>query len=158
MTETTVYSHLLGLGLASLNLAGGVLYGVYAGLRVEPGFSIPAAVIYIGFFLFSVAFAVVAIIGSALGFMYNDSVRRIGLTMLIVTNVILLFFFFANLIILVAGFIVAGSSLGNSALFIPAGLAPVVCVCQCGLLGYGWFYVCMICNSFELRQEKRLPA
>ena len=170
MSETTVYSHLLALGLislvlnsfllfplASLNFAGSVLYSIYASLQVQPAFSIPAAVIYIGFFLFSIAFSVVAIIGSVLGFMYNDKVRRIGLTMLIVTNVILLFFFVANFIILVAGFIVAGASPGNSILFIPASLAPVICVCQCVVLGYGTFYVGIICNSFEIRKVKKEP-
>ena len=171
MVETTVYSHLLALGLislvlnsfllfplASLNLAGAILYSVYASLNVQQSFTIPASVIYIGFFLFSVLFSVVTIIGSVLGFMYNDSVRRVGLTLLIITNVILLVFFISNFIILIVGFVVAGASASNAVLFIPASLAPIVCVCQCGLLGYGACYVSFILNSFELRKEKRLPA
>ena len=46
--------------------------------------------VYIGFFLFSVLLSVVTIIGSVLGFMYTDSVRRVGITLLIITDVILL--------------------------------------------------------------------
>ena len=114
--------------------------------------------VYIVFFLFRVLFSVVTIIGSVLGFMHNESVGRVGLTLLIITNVILLVFFISNFIILTVGFVVAGASASISVLFIPASLAPIVCVCQCGLLGYGACYVSFILNSFELRKGKRLPA
>ena len=105
--------------------------------------------VYIGFFLFRVLFSVVTIIGSVLGFIYKDSVRRVGLTLLIITNVFLLVFFISSFIILTVGFVVAGASASISVLFIPASLAPIVCVCQCGLLEYGACYVSFVLNSLS---------
>ena len=67
--------------------------------------------------------------------MYQDNVRKIGLKMLITTNTVLFVFIIANVVVLIAGFIVAGTV--NGLLYIPAAVAPFICLCQCGLFGYG---------------------
>ncbi|KAI6650265.1 hypothetical protein LOD99_5944 [Oopsacas minuta] len=169
MAETQVISHLLAFGiisimlnsfllmpLAGLNLTGAILYFVYSGLGQEVPFTLSAGAVYIAFFLFSVVFAVVTLIGSALGFMYQDHVRKIGLKMLIITNSVLFLFFGANFVVMIAGFIVGGVS--NALLYIPVAVAPGICLCQCGLFGYGSFYICMICKSFDWKRDDRKPA
>ena len=167
MTETTVVSHLFALGiismilnsfllfpLAGLNLAGAILYGIIIGL--ERVFIIIAIVIHIGFIFFSIGFAVVTLIGSALGFMYQDNVRKIGLKLLIATNTVLFVFLMANMAVLIAGIIVA--SRVSVLLYIPAAAALFICLCQCGLFGYGSFYIAVICNSFNWKSDDREPA
>ena len=169
MAETTVITHLFAFGmisiilnsfllfpLAGLNLTGAIIYGVYISITQEREFSITAIVIYIGFLFFSIVFAVVTLIGSALGFMYQDNVRKIGLKLLIATNTILFIFLIANMAVMIAGFIVASTV--NTALFIPAAMAPFICLCQCGLFGYGSFYIGMICISFDWKKDDRKPA
>ena len=170
MTETTVISHLFALGiismilnsfllfpLAGLNLTGAIIYGIYIGSTQERVFVIIAIIIYIGFLFFSIGFAVVTLIGSALGFMYQDNVRKIGLKLLIATNTVLFVFLIANMAVLIAGFIVAGT-VGNVSLYIPAAVAPFICLCQCGLFGYGSFYIGVICNTFDWKSDDRKPA
>ena len=53
---------------------------------------------------------------------------------------------------------VAGATASISVLFIPASLAPIVCVYQCGLLGYGACYVSFILNSFEVEEGEEIPC
>lgn len=169
MTETTVISNLFAFGiislvlnsfllfpLAGMNITGAIIYASYISATQEQTFSIIAIVIYIGFLFFSIGFAVVTLIGSTLGFMYQDHVRKIGLKMLIATNTILFIFLIANIAVMIAGFVVASAI--NTLLYIPAAVAPFICLCQCGLFGYGSFYIGMICNSFDWKRDDRKPA
>ena len=167
MTETILISHLFALGvislmlnsfllfpLAGLNITVAAIYASY--ISTDQSISIIAIITYTGFLLFSIVFAIVTLIGSVLGFMYQDHVRKIGLKMLIATNTILFIFLLANIVVMIAGFTIAG--LTNASLFLPAAIAPVICICQCGLFGYGSFYIGMICKSFDWKSDNRKPA
>ena len=147
MGDTTVVTHLFVLGIISI-LVNSVLLITIAALssavggtevilakykfihEFQPLFLSAVGLSFI-FILFYVAYAIVAIIGIILGFLYKDRMRKIGVKMLIVINAILIPIFLLNCIFFIAAFISESGSRYSSVFVISASLSVAVSVCQC---------------------------
>ena len=170
MGETTVVTHLFVLGITAIIINSGLLVFI-ACINVTVGYFDFLAAMYptqyqsfaIGFavfsfilFLFALAYAIVTIIGSILGFLYKDCMRKIGAIMLILINLILIPFFVVNCFFVIAAFkedsIVL---LYQHAIILSASLSAALCVFQCGLFVYSICHIIVICKSFRYINRNR---
>ena len=164
MGETTVVTHLLVLGIISL-IVNAILLLTIAGPSCVVGylyFAISVLPIFFAAFIFSfililfhAAYAVMTAIGIILGFLYKDRMRKIGVIILIIINLISIPFFVLNCIFFIAAFIFATARISDSFLIIPASLSVVLCVFQLGLFVYSICHVIVICMSFRNRIGNR---
>ena len=166
MGETTVATHLLVMGIISI-IINSVLLVFIACINVTVGVFEFLAAMYptqnqsfaIGFTFFSfilfefvVAYAIVTIIGSILGCLYKDRMRKIGAIMLIVINLILIPFFVVNCFFFIAAFIL---SRNNFPIIVSAGLSVALGVFQLGLFVYSICHIIVICKSFRYINRNR---
>ena len=109
------------------------------------------------YILFNMAYAVVTIIGIILGFFYKDCIRKIGVIILIIANLILIPLFLLNCIFFIAWYASNAQVLDNK--FIPlytrASIRIVLSVFQLGLFVYNICHIIVICNSFRNRIGNR---
>ena len=174
MGETTVATHLFVLGMIAIIINSGLLIFIacinvtvgffdiliaLAPVRVYPtqykSFAIGFTVFSFILFLFALAYAIVTIIGSILGFLYKDRMRKIGVIMLIVINVILIPFFVVNCFFFINAFILRNLSRYNTQIIISASLSAALCVFQCILFVYSIFHIIVICKSFRYVNRNR---
>ena len=166
MGETTVATHLFVLGIIAIIIHSGLLI-IIACINVTAGYYALFVAIYptqyrsfaIGFavfsfilFVFALAYAIVTLIGSILGFLYKDRMRKIGAIMLIVINLILIPFFVVNCFFFIAAFIL---SRNNFPIIVSAGLSAALPVFQFCLFVYSICHIIVICKSFRYINRNR---
>ena len=169
MGETTVVTHLFVLGIIYIIISS-ILLIITTGINATIGafdmmvslfqyqyvlVPVIVASFYIIFFLFHVAYSIVTIIGAILGLLSKENIRKRGLIMLIVANLLLVPFFVVNCVLSITTYnsgILGGP---KSLITIPASLGVVLCVLQFGLFVYSICHVIIVCMSFRNRTENR---
>ena len=119
MGETTVVTRLFVLGMIYI-IFSSILLIITAGINATVGafdmivfslrpqyvlFPVIGGSFYIIFFLFHVAYSIVTIIGAILGSLSKKNIRKRGLIMLIVANLLIVPFFVVNCVLSIASFI-----------------------------------------------------
>ena len=105
--------------------------------------------------MFNVAYSIVTLIGAILGSLYKENIRKRGLIMLIVANLLLVPFFVVNCVLSIVTY--------NSGIFgrlnylpiVPASLGAVLCVLQFGLFVYNIFHIIVIYKGFRYINRNR---
>ena len=157
-------THLFVLGIISLIVNAILLLIIaspsclvgylYFDISVHPIFLV-ALIFSVVLILFYVAYAVMTVIGIILGFLYKDRMRKIGVIILIIINLISIPFFLLNCIFFIAAFIIATARISESVIIIPASLSVILCVFQFCLFVYNICHVIVICTSFRKRIGNR---
>ena len=164
MRETTVVIRLLVSGviylitnsmllfvIGALNCIPAYFYTVFRNINVEK-FFILSFVFYYLLFLFTLLYAVMIVIGTILGFFSQVRIRKIGVTILIITNLIILPFIVINCVLIYFAFKLDDNS---QILTFPAYFSIAVSVCQCILFVYSICHIIVICKSFRNRIGNR---
>ena len=169
MGETTVVTHLFVLGMISI-IFSSILLIITTAIIITVGafdiivfslrpqyvlFPVIVASFYIIFFMFNVAYSIVTIIGAILGLLSKENIRKRGLIMLIVANLLLVPFFVVNCVLSITSFILGFLGRFNDLIIIPASLGVVLCVFQCGQFVYSICHIIVIYKSFNFRIGNR---
>ena len=127
MGDTTVITRLLVLGIISL-IVNSILLLTIASPSCVVGylyFAVSVLPIFFAAFIFSfililfyVAYSVMTGIGIILGFLYKDRMRKIGVIMLIIINLISIPFFLTNCVFFIDAFIFRTARIYDSFLII----------------------------------------
>ena len=139
--------------ISALSFLAAVLSGV---LNATPGtlnrtFLLTAFVVCLALFLFSVTYGVVSVIGSILGLLHRDSIRKIGFVMLILINIALIPFFVANITIVVVWFY-SIDGFEYSYFIIPC-LGIAIGCCQCCMFVYSIIHIVVIGLNINFRKR-----
>ena len=119
MGDTTAFTNLFVIGIIAL-ISNSILLLIIAGVNLTAGIiyliifpftplCLVAFIISIVLFLLALGYVVITVIGSVLGFIYKDRVRKIGAICLIIINPNFIPLFAANYLFPFTGFRVFGS-------------------------------------------------
>ena len=151
-----IVNSILLLAIAVVSLTMGLFYGITALIQYTiKSFPIVAGVIYLLYFLVTVAYAVVIVITSVLGFLYEDRMSKRGIIIVTVVNSILFTFFVINCAVSVTAFVLASIVRYSTVFFVPGSLGVGLGVFQFCLFVYNIFHVIVICMSFRNRSGNR---
>ena len=146
---------ILLLVIGALNCIPAYLYNTFLNTNVEKFFILSSFVFYYLLFLFTLLYAVMTVIGTILGFFSQIRIRKIGVTILIITNLIILPFIVVNCVLIYFAFKLDNKYSNSTLLPLPAYFSIAVSVCQCILFVYSIFHIIVICTSFRNRIGNR---